>query len=104
MTELLAVPAWDTAKTPLTSWVEQLAGQGLEVAVERESTGASWVEVEALRLRGYAMTAGPHVEAINFELGSPGGPARLALERAAAALAWELHEDDEDDPNDDEDD
>ncbi len=103
MTELLAIPARDTPKTPLTAWVEQLAGQGWEVAVERESTAVSWVEVKALRLRGYAMTAGRVVEAINFEIGPPEGPAQEALEHAAAALAWELHPDDEDDAADDDD-
>ena len=106
MIEILVVPAWDTPKTPLTSWAEQFAGQGLAATVTRESTGVSWIEINALRLRGYAVMNGLQAEAINFELAATDpAPARAAIERAASALAWELHEDDEagDDDEGDED-
>jgi hypothetical protein len=94
MIERLALPAWDTAPTPLSAWVERLQGQGLGVVVARESADVSWLEVNALRLRGYAITAGLNVEAINFEITADDpAPALRALE-AAAALGWELHEDD----------
>lgn len=101
MIELLAVPAWNAVATPLSAWVEQFENQGLSVAVERESTGVSWLEIASLRLRGYALTGGGGVEAINFELAAPDPePARLALVRAASALTWEVHEDDNDDDDD----
>lgn len=101
MIELLALPGWKTAETALSAWVDQLRGQGLEVVLNRESTGVSWIEVDAPRLRGYAVTAGRHVEAINFELDAADLAARRALELAAAALSWELHEDDDDSKDDD---
>jgi len=105
MIELLALPAWDTPPTLLSAWAERLEGQGLTVSVTRESTGVSWVEVGSLRLRGYAVMEGLHAEAINFELAAPDpAPARAALERAAAELAWELHEEDEGGGEGDEDD
>src|SRR5262245_47314098 len=97
--ELLALPGWRTPPTPLTDWVGRLEEQGHVVATDRESTGVCWVEVPSLRLRGYAVLQGQTVEAINFELAAPDPtPARQALERAAGALGWELHEDD--DPDD----
>jgi hypothetical protein len=101
MTELLALPGWKTASTTLTAWVEALQGLGHVVATTRESTTVSWVEVPALRFRGYVMTQGTHVEAIHFELAAPDpAPARAAIEEATASLGWELTEDD-DPPDDD---
>jgi hypothetical protein len=98
MLELLAIPAWDTGPTLLTSWVEAFEGQGLAVLVVRESNQATWVEVDALRFRGYAVMDGIKVEAINFELTAPDpSAARQAIETAAAALAWEVNEEDDDD-------
>lgn len=104
MIELLAVPAWDTARTPLSAWVERLEGQGWTVVVNHESTNVAWIVVNALRLRGYVVLAGGRdAEAINFELAAADPTlARAALEQAAAALAWELH--DEENGDDDLDD
>ena len=97
MIELLAVPAWDQPSTPLKRWVEELERQGLLVTVVRESGEASWVEVSALRMRGYAVMDGLSAEAINFELTAPDpAPARRAVEIAAAALSWEI----DDEPDD----
>ncbi len=102
MTERLALPTWDTAPTQLAAWVSQLEGQGLTVAVTRDSASLHWLEVPGLGLRGYAVTEGRNVEAINFELADPDpAPALQALETAAAALAWELHEDDGEGDDDD---
>ena len=99
MTELLAVPAWDQPSIPLTRWVDEFERQGLVVSVTRESADVSWIEVNALRMRGYAVMDGLSVEAINFELHAPDpAPARHAVETAAAALAWDI-----DDEADDED-
>jgi hypothetical protein len=104
MTELLALPGWNVPPTPLSAWVEQFQKQGLAVEAVRESTGVSWVELRALRLRGYAVMQGLCAEAINFELAAPEpAPARQAVETAAAALGWELHDDEDDEDNDDED-
>jgi hypothetical protein len=58
----------------------------------------------ALRLRGFAVLAGPHVEAINFEVAEPDPTRATSLIAAAAtALAWEIHAEDEGDDNADED-
>jgi hypothetical protein len=101
MIELLALPDWRTPPRTLDEWAARLAEQGGPVAVRRESSSESWLEVGSLRLRGYAMLAGPHVEAINFELSAPDpAPAARAVEAAAAALGWEVHADE---PGDDED-
>ncbi len=100
MFEILAIPGWKTAGTALSDWVAQFAGQGFEAVVTRESTDVSWIAIDALRLRGYAVMDGKTVEAINFELSDPDlHPALGALESAALALDWEL-----DDQQDDEDD
>ena len=62
------------------------------MVVTRESTGVSWLEIGPLRLRGYAVLAGRHVEAINFELADPDpAPATRVVEAAAEALGWEVH-------------
>ena len=100
--ERLAIPGWQSAPTTLDDWVGQLAASGGPVTVTRESTGVSWLEIGPLRLRGYAVTEGVHVEAINFELNDPDPTAGLAaIEAAARALGWEIHEDDSEDSDDD---
>ena len=95
MIEILALPGWKIEETPLSAWVDQFASQGFDAVVTRESTSVSWIEVHALRLRGYVvLEEARHVEAINFELHDPDPvPAREALVRASAALSWELDED-----------
>ena len=104
MTELLALPGWRTPPTSLTTWITRLESLGLSVQTTGEEPGASWVEVSALRLRGYVVMQGQIVEAINFELhDSDTRPARDALESAAAAIGWEVHEEDEEDRDDDDD-
>lgn len=100
VTELLAVPAWNTPKTTLEAWVEALRAQGVAVEVERDPPGA-WLEVRTLRLRGYALSEGIALEAINFELADPDPePATRLLEAAAASVGWEIHADDEEDDDD----
>ena len=102
MPEILALPGWKVIDTPFSAWVDQFQAQGLEAVATRESTDVWWVAIAALQLKGYAMMDGKHVEAINFELAdSDIIPAREALEQAASALSWELHEDDLDDSDHD---
>lgn len=85
---------------PLSAWSDQFAALGFPAVVEFESRTVAWIEVAALRTRGYAVLEGDHVEAVNFELSAADPvPARQAIEAAAAALGWEL-----DDENLDEDD
>jgi hypothetical protein len=103
MTEVLALPGWNLPPTPLTAWVDQFERLGLAADAVRESTGVSWIEVRALRLRGYAVMQGTCPEAISFELADPDpSAARQAVEAAAAALGWEIHDDEgqEDDEDD----
>lgn len=105
MTERLAIPAWNTPPTSLDDWSKAIQALGPEVVTNRESTGVAWLEVGAIRLRGYAMLQGAHVEAINFETSAADpAPALALLAQAAAALGWELHEDDDEDGEDDKDD
>jgi hypothetical protein len=101
MIELLALPGWQAPPTTLDDWIGRLTDLAGPVSVSRESNEATWLELGALRLRGYAVLAGLRVEAINFELTGPDpGPATSVVEAAARALGWEVHPDD---PEDDED-
>jgi len=103
MIERLALPAWSTPPRPLDDWTGRLAATGQKVTVDRESPGSAWVEVAALRLRGYAVIEGGHVAAINFELHDlDPTAARDLIEAAARDLGWEVH-DEEDEPDDIED-
>ena len=103
MIELLAIPAWNTAGTTLEAWIAALSAQaGEQVQLDSDPPQGAWIELPTLRIRGYAMFADSHVEAINFELYAPEPAAALALlEQTAAGLAWEIHPDDEDEEEDD---
>ena len=101
MIELLSLPAHQAPPTKLEDWVARLSELGGPVTVNRDSPGASWLEVASLRLRGYAMLEGGLVGAINFELTDPDpSPASRVVEAAARALGWEVHADDPDDDPD----
>ena len=101
MLEILATPNWKQERTTLEDWAEAFRSQGLMVTLDRESSSVTWLEIASIRLRGYVLSDGLRVEAIDFELSSVDiEPARTALETAAAALAWEL----DDEPLDDDDD
>ncbi|HEY2157941.1 MAG TPA: hypothetical protein VGH33_20095 [Isosphaeraceae bacterium] len=103
MIELLAIPAWQTPTTTLAEWVAQLEkGGGPAVIVERESPQGAWIHLEAMGVHGFAVLAGPHVEAVNFEIQEPlSADVNRFLEEAAAAIGWEIHPDDPDDEDDD---
>ena len=104
MIEYLALPAWKTPPTSLDAWVVQLSETAGPVIVSRESPTIAWLEVAPLRLRAYVVIENGDAAAINFELNAPDpAPATRAIEQAAEALGWEVHEDDgEDDGDDDE--
>lgn len=107
MIEFLAIPGWQTPPTTLAAWVAQLEIMGgPTVVVERESPQGAWIHLEALGVHGFAVLAGPYVEAVNFEVQEPVPPeVTHFLEEAAAAIGWEIHPDDPDeDDEDDEDD
>ena len=78
MIELLALPGWQTPPTTLDAWVAQLEARRRPDVDRRPASrpGVAWLEIAALRLRGYAMIEGRHVEAINFELARPRPRAR----------------------------
>jgi len=104
MIELLALPGWNTPPLELDALVARLTAQGYPPAVTREDAGACWLEVGALRLRGYAVIEGNELTAINFELTAPDPePARRVVEEAALALGWEIHPDEPGDERDFED-
>src|SRR5262245_26686818 len=101
MIELLALPQWQSPPRTIDEWVVQLEGHAGAVVVTRESTSVAWVEIGALRVRGYGVEEGRAVQAINFELAAPDpGPATRVLNEAASALGWELHPDEDDDEDD----
>jgi hypothetical protein len=112
MIEMLAVPGWKTAPTTLEAWLEafQKATQA-EVHYRRDPPEGVWIELNSIRLRGYAIMAGPNVEVINFELTAPDpADALKVLETAALSVEWEIYPDDDEDgesdsePEEDEDD
>jgi hypothetical protein len=103
VTELLAIPAWRTPPTTLAAWVEALESWGgPAVVVERESPEGAWIHLEALGVHGFAVLAGPNVEAVNFEIQEPLTPETEAmLAEVAAAIGWEIHPDDDEGDEDD---
>ncbi len=102
MHEILVLPAWDGNPISVSDWIDAFGKGGHDAVLERESAGVSWLVVAAIRLRGYAVMDGLSVEAIHFELDAEDpNSSRHAVEQAAAAVSWEVHEDAEDDENDD---
>ena len=102
MPEYLALPAWKSSPTTVDAWVASLSEAAGPVIVRREGSGIAWLEVLPFRLVGYAVVESGHVAAINFEVqGSRQELAVQAINTAAAALGWEVHEDDDDDEADD---
>ena len=101
MIEFLALPGWKTSPLPLDAWVVRLRELGHAPTLLREDANACWLEVGALRLRGYAVIEGDHLAAINFELSAPDPePALRMIEAAALALGWEVHPDEPDEEGD----
>ena len=97
MTELLLIPAYDRpARTPQDCLAA--LGDGAKLVVE---DGQPWLEVAAVRLRGYLVVEDGLVTALNFEVGGAGRGLPL-VEAAAEALGYEVHPDDDeaDDPED----
>ena len=103
MLEFLAIPAWDGPPRSLDDWAAALAASGHTPTIDRLGPGEAWLEVAALRLRGYAVIEGNLVSAINFELHAPDTtePTIRFLESAAQSLGWEVHPDDDEDVDED---
>ena len=105
MTEFLAIPGWQTGPTTLDAWTTRLQERSSgPVTLKRDPPDGAWLVIDALRLRGYAILAGPNVEAINFEVDDP-EPAIAArfLEETVASLGWEIYPDDDGEDDDDDD-
>ncbi|WP_435015809.1 hypothetical protein TA3x_003362 [Tundrisphaera sp. TA3] len=104
MVEYLALPDWQSPPVDINAWVACLTEACGPTTLTRESPDVNWVETPTRRLRGYAVIEAGKVAAINFELHSlDPGPTLSALEAAVAAIGWELHAEDPDDPDDDDD-
>ena len=102
MTELLALPAWDTPPTSLDAWSGRFANHGHPPVVSREGSGVAWMEFAPLRLRAYVVIESGHVEAVNFEINDPDPqPSLTLIVVIAQELRWELHPDDGSDDEDD---
>ena len=105
MIEWLAIPSHQAPTRSLKDWAKSFEDLGVHAEIVPEPPGASWLEVPALGLRGFATHEGAGLEAILFEMG-PQDPevALAALSSAAASLGWEVHEDEDDGSDDDGDD
>ena len=102
MPEYLALPGWQTPPVDIMAWVACLTEACGPTELTRESSDVNWVEIPTQRIRGYAVIEAGKVAAINFELFDPDpGPSLANLEAVAAAIGWELHAEDPDDPDDD---
>ena len=101
--EVLAIPGWQTERTTLDVWTTALAdATGSPPTIERESAQGSWIILGSRRIRGFAIMAGPDVEAINFEINDPNpSESTRLLEAVAASIGWEIHPDEPDDDDDD---
>lgn len=95
MIELLAIPAHGAPPSSLEDWVAWLSGQGQSPRVVREDEDLAWLELPDLRVKGLVSFEGDRLEAIDFELQGPeAAPALEVLNSLVANFAWELHEDD----------
>ena len=90
MTEWLALPPPGGSDVGVYAWIAALGDSARLVRGD-----CTWIEVPALKIRGFVVLEGDVVEAINFELTAAN--ALPALESAASALGWELHPDDGED-------
>jgi hypothetical protein len=95
--EVMAIPAHGTPPTSLEAWAAALAAEGHPAALGRED-GEPLLRIDSLGLRGHASVEQGAVEAILFDVS---GELPEALARAAAALGFELHEDEPDEAEDD---
>jgi hypothetical protein len=95
MIEFLAIPAHNAPPSTLEDWVAWLSGQGQSPRIAREDEDLVWLEIPALHVKGLVSFEGDRLEAVNFELHGPdAAPALGILHSLAANFAWELHEDD----------
>jgi hypothetical protein len=100
MPEMLAIPAWDAEPTTLETWTATLIAHGAQATITHEDE-ETWLEAPNVGLKGFVSFEGANVEAINFEIGDDAG--QTLLHAAAAALNWELHEDEPEEDDIDED-
>ena len=101
MIERLALPSWNAPPLSLDAWTSRLKELGHPARISREGSAETWIELPALHLRGFAVIENGLVEAINFEIhASDPAPALALIDEAARGLAWEVHEDDEEDDED----
>src|SRR5579859_3517755 len=97
MTELLALPEWNTPRTTVADWSARLETSGHQAVLCRDDDGDSWLELAPCRLRGLLELEGDAVVSIHFELSAadPRAAAQL-LETAARALGWGIYADEDD--------
>ena len=98
MIEWLALPATGSAPVGPDVWITKLTEAGYQATLERAGPDDQWIEIVALKLRGYLVSDGPNLEAIHFEYHGPNISSPLPMiESLVTSLAWELHPYDADD-------
>jgi hypothetical protein len=99
----LAIPAWDTPPRTLQDWLHQFEAHQIAYKLKQDE-GETWIVFPDLFARALVVQEGGGLEALNFELPASADPSpRPAIEQVAAALGWELHDEDGDEKDEDED-
>ena len=102
MIEWLAIPAHEAPTRSIKDWAKAFEELGYQPFIVPEPPGASWLEIPALGLRGFATHENTGLEAILFEMDDRDPELALGvLGTAAKTLNWEIHEDTDDDSDDD---
>lgn len=89
--ELLAIPGWDAPSRTVQDWLRQFEAMGVMPRLKKEE-GETWILLPSLSSTALVVQESGELEALNFEIPSGVSGVRERLEEAAAALGWELYE------------
>ncbi|RUL89782.1 hypothetical protein [Tautonia sociabilis] len=105
MIERLLIPSWNTPVRSVDDWNAELARLGHPPEVAREGSDELWLVLERVGARLLAVVEGPTLTAWHAEIDAEDpAPALAVIDQAAAALGWEVHDEDLDEDEDDEND
>lgn len=98
MIERLLIPSWNAPRRSLDDWQAEFDRLGHPPTVERDGPDETWLVLDPIGTRLLAVVEGAVLTALHAEIDAPDpGPALAILDRAAGALDWEVHDEDEED-------